>query len=113
DSRHATPSEISLLGYSWDGKLMVLSHAGSVRPERGTGRPTAIVSRRGDVRPDTILAAVVVRRPADTRILAGLHQRSPLCPNVSKAAKVQFRRHLGTYPGLPGNHYPSHTDRAL
>ena len=63
DSRQVTTSGDSLLGSSWDGKLRVLTDAGSVWCQCNTGDGAAKVTGRAKRRPYTNLGAGVGRNP--------------------------------------------------
>src|SRR5690606_11823132 len=84
DSRHITTSGDGLPRSSRDGKLRVLSDAGSVPRKYSTRRAAATVTDRGDVRPYTNLEARaphsgcasgdVIHRPCASRLASQLNR---------------------------------------
>ncbi len=96
DSRHITTPGSGLLGSLWDGKLRVLSDAGSVSRKCSTRRAAAKVTDRGDVRPYTNLEARashsgcasgdVIHRPCASRLASQLNTLAPHTPEGFGAA---------------------------
>ncbi|MEZ4666569.1 MAG: hypothetical protein R3E39_01395 [Anaerolineae bacterium] len=90
DSRHATTSGNGLARSSGDGKLMVLSDAGSVFSECSTARHAAIVTGRGRSRPNCYSGGVSGEipfantggriRPCASRVASQLNTLAPQAP---------------------------------